>query len=324
MFRLTLLRVAIVLYLFLHTLQSGGVRLYPTSKEVDDSPAKDLVGAPAKHFFTSLKSNSVEEIIFEQSSSEWGEIYFAGLQTPSNGPDDNYYGLHATMDVYGHELKPGQLSSTTIWIFHAGDGSTSSLNAIQVGWHIYPDHYGDSHTHFYTSWTRDGDETTGCYNMGCPGFIPADGAVIAPGDVIHPVSKVPDGPVQNITLRVNKDKSTGDWWVYYGFNNIPTGIGYFPKSLFSYLAQKATKIGFGAFVASKKALPTAPMGSGALPNGGMVRAASFTDLRLIDQEGNSIPILTNLTKTVTDEKCHSITPIDHDRCLYGGPGGCIR
>ena len=51
---------------------------------------------------------------------------------------------------------------------------------------------------------RDGSDKTGCYNMECPGFIRANGAIIAPGDAIHPVSKVPDGPTQNITLRVNK------------------------------------------------------------------------------------------------------------------------
>jgi hypothetical protein len=62
-------------------------------------------------------------------------LQFAGHQTPSTS-DDSYYGLYATMDVYGHELKHGQLSSTTIWIFHDGDGKTSSLNAIQVGWHV--------------------------------------------------------------------------------------------------------------------------------------------------------------------------------------------
>ncbi|KAM0904933.1 hypothetical protein ACQ4PT_017712 [Festuca glaucescens] len=228
------------------------------------------------------------------------------------------------MDVYGHKLKVGQWSSTTFWIFHDGDGNKSSCNTIQVGWHINPDRYGDSHTHFYTLWTRDGYETTGCFNMDCPGFIRVDGAVIAPGDAIHHVSDVPGVHAQNITLRVNKDKKTGDWWVYYGFNNIPTGVGYFPKSLFSYLAQKATRVAFGAFVRSKRSNPTPPMGSGALPNGGMGRPASFTDLRFIDHEGNSRPIMADLPKTVTDEKCHSITPIDHAECFYGGPGGCIR
>uniref|UniRef100_A0A453J358 Neprosin PEP catalytic domain-containing protein n=2 Tax=Aegilops tauschii subsp. strangulata TaxID=200361 RepID=A0A453J358_AEGTS len=107
----------------------------------------------------------------------------------------------------------------------------SSYNVIQVGWHINPDRYGDSHPHFYTCWT---------------------------------------------------DKKSGDWWVYYGFNKIPTGVGYFPRSLFSYLAEKADGMQFGAFVKSKKALPTPPMGSGALPNGGKGRAASFTDIRFID------------------------------------------
>ena len=45
---------------------------------------------------------------------------------------------------------------------------------------------------------------TGCYNMDCSGFVRADGALVAPGDVIKPVSDVPDGPVQNITLRLLK------------------------------------------------------------------------------------------------------------------------
>lgn len=50
--------------------------------------------------------------------------------------DDNYYGLLATMDVYGHELKRGQWSSTQIWVGHDGDGSKSSDNTINVGWHV--------------------------------------------------------------------------------------------------------------------------------------------------------------------------------------------
>lgn len=51
---------------------------------------------------------------------------------------------------------------------------------------------------------RDGYAKTGCLNMDCPGFIRVNGAVIAPGDVIHPVSGVPGGRVQNITLRLLK------------------------------------------------------------------------------------------------------------------------
>lgn len=63
-------------------------------------------------------------------------LQFAVHQTSSGGPTDNYYGLHATMGVYGHKLKPGQLTSTYITVTHSGDGVKSSFNAIQVGWHV--------------------------------------------------------------------------------------------------------------------------------------------------------------------------------------------
>ncbi|KAF7103427.1 hypothetical protein CFC21_104416 [Triticum aestivum] len=255
MHRLSLLRRAISLCFFYHALQTRGVRFFHTIQEENDSLAKDLVHGPAKQIRKTLKSNSTEVITSGQGSSLWDDPYFVAHLTHSGGPNDNYYGLHATMDVYGHELKHGQLSSTTFWINHAGDGKKSSYNAIQVGWH---------------------------------------------------------------------DKKSGDWWVYYGFNKSPTGVGYFPRSLFSYLAEKADIMQFGAFVQAKKALPTPPMGSGALPNGGKGRAASFTDIRFIDQDGNSSPIKEDLPMFVTDRKCHAITHIDHAACFYGGPGGCMR
>jgi hypothetical protein len=51
---------------------------------------------------------------------------------------------------------------------------------------------------------RDGSNETGCINMDCPGFVRADGAVIAPGDVIHPSSAVLGAHIQSITVRVLK------------------------------------------------------------------------------------------------------------------------
>uniref|UniRef100_A0ACD5TU09 Uncharacterized protein n=1 Tax=Avena sativa TaxID=4498 RepID=A0ACD5TU09_AVESA len=153
MFRLTLLRRAIVCFFIHHAVQSGGFELHPTDGEVIGPLEKDVVHGPTKQYLMGLKSKSIEATIFGQGSSSWVDPYFVGHQTPYGGPKDNYYGLHATMDVYGHKLKPGQLSSTTFWIFHDGDGNTSSRNTIQVGWHIHPELYGDSHPHFYTLWT---------------------------------------------------------------------------------------------------------------------------------------------------------------------------
>lgn len=63
-------------------------------------------------------------------------MQFAVHQTSSGGPHDNYYGLHATMDVYGHKLKPDQWTMASISVSHHGDGVTSSFNSIQAGWHV--------------------------------------------------------------------------------------------------------------------------------------------------------------------------------------------
>ncbi|KAM0904936.1 hypothetical protein ACQ4PT_017714 [Festuca glaucescens] len=249
---------------------------------------------------------------------------YATHLTSYGGPEDHYYGFHSTMGVYNHRLTSGQWSSAGIWVYHDGYGVKSSYNSIQVGWHIYPEHYGDSHPHFYTQWTRDGHDATGCFNMDCPGFVRVNGVVIAPGDAIQPVSDVPDGFIPKITLRVLKEKTSGDWWVYYGLNNVPTGVGYFPRSLFTYLAHEAKQMGFGGAVVAKREDPTPPMGSGYFPHDGQGHAAAFTDLRIIDQEGNSKPIMVDLPKYVTDEKCHAITPIDNGEFLYGGPGNCVR
>lgn len=47
---------------------------------------------------------------------------------------------------------------------------------------------------------RDGYATTGCYNMDCPGFERANGAAVAPGASIDPVSD--DKSLQSITVEV--------------------------------------------------------------------------------------------------------------------------
>jgi hypothetical protein len=93
--------------------------------------------------------------------------------------------------------------------------------------------------------------------------------------------------------------------------------------LFAYLTQKANGLYFGASVIAKMTLPTPSMGSGALPNVGQGRATSFTNLKIIDQECRSSPITKDWFRFVTDDKYHSITPIDHAECLYGGLGGCV-
>jgi hypothetical protein len=94
-------------------------------------------------------------------------------------------------------------------------------------------------------------------------------------------------------------------------------------SLFTYLAEKADHFEFGAVAYAERVLPTPALGSGFLPGDGKGRAASFTDLRLIEKDGKSKSIMTDLPIHMDDDKCYSITPVVKAECFYGGPGGCV-
>ncbi|KAK3157144.1 hypothetical protein QOZ80_2AG0116780 [Eleusine coracana subsp. coracana] len=240
---------------------------------------------------------------------------FAVHKTEDN--DKGYYGFMATMDVYGYNLNGGQMSSAAIWINNDEGDWKQDLDAITVGWLVFPSHFKDSQTHLFTHWTRDDGRSTGCLNMDCPGFQLASGSTVTPGDIIKPVSDV-NGVHQNITIKLFKDKSSGDWLLHYGFNSAPAVVGHFPASLFDSLSKKATDIMFGGHVRYAKGVSSPAMGSGAFPSD---KAASFWDLQLIDEDGNSIPIQNDLPSLVTDKSSYSISPIEGAKFSYGGPGG---
>ncbi|XP_040246972.1 protein neprosin-like [Aegilops tauschii subsp. strangulata] len=241
-------------------------------------------------------------------------VYFA---THSTHPG-SYYGLAVTMDVYGHNISAGHIV-TSIWIANMEGDPKTDENAIWVGWQVDPKKYGDSHTHFFTSWTRD-TYHTGCYDMDCPGFQLVKGSKIAPGGTIQPVSHV-HGVRQKITIKVFREKSTGNWWIHYGFNKAPTPVGYYPAKLFDKLSKKATQISIGSVVGGSPSIPSPPMGSGFLPSD---KAALITDISLIGEDGRMTPFTVNTDRLQSKSSCYSISPIQGAKCSYGGPGGCSR
>ncbi|XP_062203109.1 protein neprosin-like [Phragmites australis] len=240
--------------------------------------------------------------------------YFAVQETERGSGD--YHGFVATLDVYGFSLSPQQLSRAAIWVMNVGDRTPSSLNVIELGWEVSPFLYGDSKTHFVTVWTRDGYKETGCYNTKCPGFEAESGATIAPGGIIDTVSQPPNGLKQNLTLKLVKDGASGDWLVHYGLNNEPELIGRFPNSIFTGLADKATNLHFGGLAASSTTnRPAPPMGSGFLPPA----AASFSNIQLIDHNGEASLLTRELPRVTTNRSLYHITPIVNGGFFYGGP-----
>ncbi|RVW41970.1 hypothetical protein CK203_091906 [Vitis vinifera] len=78
-------------------------------------------------------------------------------------------------------------------------GSPDKLNAIQVGWTVDKDAYGDGATRMFIFWTissefSDADNfvNTGCRDLLCPGFVQVD-ASMALGMTFSDLSTV-DGP----------------------------------------------------------------------------------------------------------------------------------
>ncbi|OEL22130.1 hypothetical protein BAE44_0016848 [Dichanthelium oligosanthes] len=221
------------------------------------------------------------------------QFAYHGAATAPNG----YYGFIGTMDVYGFSLAKGQGSAAAVWISDEGDGAPSSLKNIMIGWDVLPDLYGDSKTHFYTKWTNDGFQSSGCLNMKCNGFQPEKGAEIL-------VTCVQDG-------------TSGDWLVHCGLDREPQLIGRFPRSLFTGgFADRAVGVTFGGVVSAPITKPT-PMGSGYLPTD-VNSAASISNIQLVDQNGRAWPVTGDLPKLERNRNAYAVNPIVNGRFFYGG------
>ncbi|XP_044367533.1 uncharacterized protein [Triticum aestivum] len=245
------------------------------------------------------------------------KYYFAAHWTEDN--DKGYYGVSALMDVYGLNLNHGQMSAGAIWIQNLKGDFDKNLNSIVVGWVVWPSRFKDSHTHFFTVWTKDSHRSTGCVNLNYPGFRLVKGSPISPGDIITPVSGI-NGKRHTITIKVYKESSSGDWWLSCGIDKNPIPVGYFPASLFDSLSVKATQIKIGGHALSTKTTIPPPMGSGAFASNSN-KAAFIHDIWLIHKDGISTPIDNDAPTKVTDDKLYSASPIGRAKFYYGGPGG---
>uniref|UniRef100_A0ACD5ZXH8 Uncharacterized protein n=1 Tax=Avena sativa TaxID=4498 RepID=A0ACD5ZXH8_AVESA len=290
-----------VLLILLFAAGTNASRLYPTSQE--SSKETNLLVQPR------LLQGLTD-------TSENGYIHVYGADHQMQG---EYYGVSVTMDVYDFLLTNDQYTVSSVKIF------SDEGDAIQIGWEVHPQLYGgDSSAHLSAFWFVKTMETGGfqyaCFNTNCStGFQPEAGAPIALGDVIEPVSK-PHGAKQNITIKVNKDSASGDWLVYYGFNQAdPMLIGRYPKSLFTGgLADRATHITIGGYVVAGNT-GLVPMGSGYLPtndNRSMADAASFSNIQVIDQNAKA-SLLTHDFRGYTT--LYSVSPMINGQFFYGGP-----
>ncbi|CAA6673090.1 unnamed protein product [Spirodela intermedia] len=193
---------------------------------------------------------------------------------------DQYFGAKASLNF----------SLSQIWVISGSFGD--DLNTIEAGWQVSPELYGDAYPRFFTYWTSDSYQTTGCYNLLCSGFVQTTNK-FAIGTAISPISTY-GGSQFDISLLIWKDPKQGHWWLEFGGRLI---VGYWPSELFSHLGQHATMVQFGGEVVNGgpaggggPSYHTATeMGSGRFSGEGFGRASYFRNLQVVDWDNSLVP-----------------------------------
>ncbi|KAI4986892.1 hypothetical protein ZWY2020_019522 [Hordeum vulgare] len=196
---------------------------------------------------------------------------------------DKCHGTKATFNLWQPMIaRANDFSLAQFWI-SGGSYRGNDLNTIEVGWQVYPHMYNDNNTRLFIFWTRDAYQT-GCYNLKCSGFVQTTNQ-IALGGTVSPVSTY-GGAQYDLDILVWKDPKGGNWWLQVGTNT----VGYWPSSIFSYLADGASIVQWGGEVLSRDAGQTSTrMGSGHFPEEGYGKASYIKNIQVVDSSNNLKP-----------------------------------
>ncbi|WCJ39639.1 hypothetical protein M5689_020613 [Euphorbia peplus] len=173
------------------------------------------------------------------------------------------------------------------------------------------------------NYQADSEEKTGCYNLKCPGFVQIS-TKLAVGADLSPVSTYNAKQFQ-IQLTIHKDKSSGNWWLRYGKEE----IGYWPSSIFTSLAESSSQILWGGEIVNSRPNgkhTSTQMGSGHFSTEGFGKAAYVGNLGYADNSGAIItPDPNKLLQVVTSPDCYDFKygPRGTELGLhfyFGGPG----
>ncbi|KAJ7555996.1 hypothetical protein O6H91_05G067900 [Diphasiastrum complanatum] len=235
-----------------------------------------------------------------------------------------FHGAQASINVWRPRIQVShEFSLSQMWLL---SGSFVRLNSIEAGWQVSPELYGDINPRFFTYWTSDGYQSTGCYNLLCSGFIQV-GHGIALGASISPVSSF-SGAQYDINILIWKDPRTGNWWMAYGQNSV---VGYWPAELFPHLRSYATMIEWGGEVVNTRPggkHTATQMGSGHFPEQGFSQASYIRNIGLVDSR-NQLQLPSYLHTLAQRPRCYDIKSSYNKNwglhVYYGGPGqnpGC--
>ncbi|CAM0908975.1 unnamed protein product [Alopecurus aequalis] len=233
---------------------------------------------------------------------------------------DRSYGTKITINLWQPMIaRANDFSLAQLWVT-GGSYNDSSLNSIEAGWQVFPYLYGDNNTRFFIYWTSDAYNKTGCYNLLCSGFVQTNNQ-FAIGATIPIMISTYGGPQYDLDILVWKDQKGGNWWLQVGGNN----VGYWPSSIFSYLADSASSIKWGGEVFSPPGdgQTSTHMGSGHFPEEGLGMTSYIKNIQVVDSSNSLIPP-SEMQLINVDANCYNVengTNGDMGTYIYyGGPG----
>ncbi|CAI0431036.1 unnamed protein product, partial [Linum tenue] len=263
-----------------------------------------------------IRRTSEEDMVRASSFRSFGKKLKRHVRrdTNSNGHE------HAVGYVSGDQYY-GAKASINVWAPSVANQYEFSLSQMWVS----PELYGDNYPRFFTYWTTDAYQATGCYNLLCSGFVQTNNR-IAIGAAISPTSSYTGGQF-DISLLIWKDPKHGNWWLEFGSGVL---VGYWPSFLFTHLREHATMVQFGGETVNSRASgfhTATQMGSGHFAGEGFGKASYFRNLQVVDWDNNLIP-LSNLKLLADHPNCYDIqggiNRVWGDYFYYGGPGRNIR
>ncbi|KAL5552838.1 hypothetical protein UlMin_040239 [Ulmus minor] len=237
---------------------------------------------------------------------------------------EQYYGAKASINVWAPRVSSQyEFSLSQMWVISGSFGD--DLNTIEAGWQVSPELYGDNYPRFFTYWTSDAYQATGCYNLLCSGFVQTNNR-IAIGAAISPTSSYNGGQF-DISLLIWKDPKHGNWWLEFGSGIL---VGYWPSFLFTHLRDHASMVQFGGEVVNSRQSgfhTSTQMGSGHFAGEGFGKASYFRNLQIVDWDNSLIP-LSNLKVLADHPNCYDIqggiNNVWGNYFYYGGPGRNVR
>ncbi|CAO2822867.1 unnamed protein product [Amaranthus hypochondriacus] len=191
--------------------------------------------------------------------------------------------------------------------------------SIEVGWMVNEDIFKDKKTHLYIRFSVGGKI---CLNLLCQGGFVQIAKDVQIGMTPNNISER-GGKIFGWKLSIDKHNDDGNWWA--SIDEDKYAIGYWPKSLFTNLADFANQVEWGGEVNYPKDAPTLPeMGNGFQPKYDTESSAYYSHTKLIDANYQEIDPPKN---TVKDINCNIVYPIINSGfqpaftrvMLFGGP-----